>query len=41
VVGNVRRFLDDRGWEPERTTSSWGHGFIDELEATGITLRSD
>ena len=40
VVGNVRRFLDDRGWEPERTTTSWGHGFIDELEAAGITLGS-
>lgn len=41
VVGNVRRFLDDRAWEPERTTTSWGHDFIDELEAAGITLRRD
>ena len=41
VVGNVRRFLDDRGWEPERQTTSWGHGFIDELEATGLRLGSD
>ncbi len=41
VVGNVRRFLYDRAGEPERTTTRWGHGFIDELEATGITLRRD
>jgi UDP-N-acetylglucosamine:LPS N-acetylglucosamine transferase len=38
VVGNVRRFLNDRGWEPEHTTTGWGHGFIDELEAAGIAL---
>jgi processive 1,2-diacylglycerol beta-glucosyltransferase len=41
VVGNVRRFLDDRGWEPARTTTGWGHGFVDELEAAGIALRRD
>ena len=40
VVGNVRRFLDDRGWEPAaRTTTGWGHDFIDALEAAGIALR--
>jgi processive 1,2-diacylglycerol beta-glucosyltransferase len=39
VVGNVRRFLDDRGWEPARTTTGWGHDFVDELEAAGIALR--
>ena len=39
VVGNVRRFLNDSSWEPGRTTSGWGHGFIDELEAAGIPLR--
>ncbi len=38
VVGNVRRLLNDRGWEPPRTTIDWGHGFIDELEAAGIAL---
>ena len=38
VVGNVRRFLNDRGWEPEHTTTGWGHGFIDELEEAGIAL---
>jgi UDP-N-acetylglucosamine:LPS N-acetylglucosamine transferase len=41
VVGNVRRLLNDRGWEPERTTTGWGHGFIDELEGAGIGFRSD
>jgi hypothetical protein len=40
-VGNVRRFLDDRGWEPVPTTTDWGHGFVDELEAAGIALQSD
>jgi UDP-N-acetylglucosamine:LPS N-acetylglucosamine transferase len=39
VVGNVRRFLDDPGWEPARTTTGWGHGFIDELQAAGLALR--
>ena len=39
VVGNVRRFLNDRGWRPERPTTGWGHGFIDELEAAGVALR--
>lgn len=40
VVGNVRRFLDDRGWEPAaRTTTGWGHDFIDALEVAGIALR--
>jgi processive 1,2-diacylglycerol beta-glucosyltransferase len=38
VVGNVRRFLDDTGWEPERTTTGWGHDFVDALEAAGIAL---
>jgi UDP-N-acetylglucosamine:LPS N-acetylglucosamine transferase len=41
VVGNVRRFLDDRGWEPGHTTTAWGHDFIDDLEAAGIALRHD
>ena len=41
VVGNVRRLLDDRGWEPEHTTTGWGHEFIDELKAAGIALRTD
>ncbi len=41
VVGNVRRFLDDRSWEPGHTTSAWGHDFIDDLEAAGIALRHD
>ena len=40
VVGNVRRFLDDRGWEPQRTTTGWGHDFIDELEAAGARHRT-
>lgn len=39
VVGNVRRFLDDSGWKPARTTTGWSHDFIDELEAAGIALR--
>ena len=41
VVGNVRRFLDDRGWEPAPTSTGWGRDFIDELEAAGIALRHD
>jgi hypothetical protein len=40
-VGNVRRFLDDRGWEPAGTTTGWGHDFIVELQAAGLALRSD
>ena len=39
VVGNVRRLLDDSGWEPTRTTTTWGNDFIDELETAGIALR--
>jgi processive 1,2-diacylglycerol beta-glucosyltransferase len=39
VVGNVRRFLDDGHWEPERTSTGWGHDFIDELETVGIAIR--
>jgi processive 1,2-diacylglycerol beta-glucosyltransferase len=38
VVGNVRRFLDDRGSVPAPTTTSWGHDFVEELEAAGIAL---
>jgi hypothetical protein len=41
VVGNVRRFLDDRDWDPARTTPGWGHDFIDELEAAAIAVRSE
>ena len=41
VVGNVRRFLDDRTWKPGRTTTAWGDDFIEELEAAGIVLRRD
>jgi hypothetical protein len=41
VVGNVRRFLDDSGWAPGRTTTGWGDDFIHELEAAGIALRRD
>jgi UDP-N-acetylglucosamine:LPS N-acetylglucosamine transferase len=41
VVGNVRRFLDDRGREPAPTSTGWGHEFVDELEAAGIALRRD
>ena len=39
VVGNVRRLLDDSGWAPTRTTTTWGTDFIDELETAGIALR--
>jgi UDP-N-acetylglucosamine:LPS N-acetylglucosamine transferase len=39
VVGNVRRLLDSRGWEPQLTTAGWGDGFIVELRAAGIELR--
>jgi processive 1,2-diacylglycerol beta-glucosyltransferase len=41
VVGNVRRLLDDRGWEPGHRTTGWGHGFINDLQAAGIALRRD
>jgi processive 1,2-diacylglycerol beta-glucosyltransferase len=39
VVGNVRRLLDSRGWEPQLTTTGWGDGFIEELRAAGVELR--
>ena len=35
VVGNVRRLLDDRSWNPDRATTGWGDDFIRELEAAG------
>ena len=25
-------------WKPPRTTTGWGHDFIDELKAVGIAL---
>jgi processive 1,2-diacylglycerol beta-glucosyltransferase len=41
VVGNVRRFLDDRSWEPKATMIEWGDDFIQELEAAGIAFHRD
>jgi hypothetical protein len=38
-VGNVRRFLDDRDWEPAPPSTGWGYDFVHELEAAGIALR--
>jgi UDP-N-acetylglucosamine:LPS N-acetylglucosamine transferase len=39
VVGNVRRFLDERATSPTRQSISWDKGFIGELVAAGVRLR--
>ncbi len=41
VVGNVRRLLDDRDWEPQRTRTDWGNDFINALATAGIELGPD
>jgi len=41
VVGNVRRFLDEKAPSPTRRSIDWGEGFIGELVAAGVPLRRD
>jgi hypothetical protein len=41
AVGNIRRFLEERGMAPAREATGRGKDFIDELTGAGVALRHD